>query len=336
MAYRLKRGESVPDGIKRIVIEEIDSATDRLQRCGPKDRDEAIHEARKSVKKIRGAMRLLQPELGNIYSDENARFRDLGRRLSELRDAQAVIEVFDAVAQQYAGTLQKNALAAIRGGIESAKQEKEQSIGVTALIKTAIGALRGARKRITGWPLARDGFAAIAPGLKLTYRRGRAALTKARGASNPIAYHDFRKRVKDHWYHIRLLESLWTEAQQARESSLQDLETWLGEDHNLVVLCDQIQKEPDKYGAQEYINLFLTLAAQRQKELRENSIALGYRLYEEKPREFVRRMEKLWDVWHQDPKSMKQVQKDRRTLPKKQPGKAAAVKGPATRKTPAA
>jgi CHAD domain-containing protein len=335
MAYRLKRGESVSDGIKRIVIEEIDSATERL-RCGPKDRDEAIHEARKSVKKIRGAMRLVRGELGNMYRDEDSRFRDLGRQLSELRDAQAVIEVFDAIAQQYAGSIQKSALAAIRRGIESAKREKEQSIRFGELVRTAVGALRGARKRVAGWPLECDGFEAIAPGLKRTYRRGRAALARAQDTSDPLVYHDFRKRVKDHWYHVRLLESLWTESQQARESSLHDLETWLGDDHNLVVLSEQAQKDPDRYSGQEQIRLFLTLAAQHQKELRNNSIALGQRLYEERPRQFVRRMAKLWDVWQGDPKSMKRIQKDQRTPPKKQPGRADAAKGSAMRKTPAA
>jgi hypothetical protein len=33
-------------------------------------------------------------------------------------------------------------------------------------------------------------------------------------------------------------------------------------------------------------------------------------------------MEKLWDTWHQDPKSMKEVQKEQRNTPRKQPAKA--------------
>jgi len=326
MAYRLKQGESVPDGIKRIVTEEIDSAAEGLQNCGLKDRDAAIHEARKGLKKIRGALRLVWSELGDTYRNENSCFQDVGRRLSELRDAQAVLEVFDTVVRRHQGALRTRAVTALRRGIESAKREKQRSINVIELMQTAIGSLRAARERIAGWPLQNDGFAALAPGLKLAYRRGRSALVKAERNPDPALYHEFRKRAKDHWYHIRLLESVWTEAQQARESSLHDLETWLGDDHNLVVLCDQVQKDSARYGVQQDIQLFLTLAAQYQKELRKNSVALGHRLYEEKPRQFVRRMEKLWDVWQQDPKSMRQVQKDRRTPPKKQPGRAPATK----------
>jgi CHAD domain-containing protein len=326
MAYRLKQGESVPDGIKRIVTEEIDSAAEGLQNCGLKDRDAAIHEARKSLKKIRGALRLVRSDLGDTYRNENSRFRDVGRRLSELRDAQAVLEVFHTVVRRHQGSLRKSAVTALRRGIESTKREKQQSIDMTGLMQTAIGAFRAARERVAGWPLRNDGFAALAPGLKLAYRRGRSSLVNAQSNPDPALYHEFRKRVKDHWYHVRLLESVWTEVQQARESSLHDLETWLGDDHNLVVLCAQVQKSPDRYGVRHEVQLFLSLAAQYQKELRDNSVALGHRLYEEKPRPFVRRMEKLWDVWQQDPKSMRQVQKDRRSPPKKQPGRAPATK----------
>ncbi len=72
----------------------------------------------------------------------------------------------------------------------------------------------------------------------------------------PENYHDWRKRVKDHWYHVRLLESLWTEVLEAREASLKNLETWLGDDHNLVVLCDKLTNEPEKYGEADGVQLF--------------------------------------------------------------------------------
>ena len=335
MAYRLKRSESVPEGIKRVVTGEIDSAAERLQHCGAKNRDQAIHEARKSLKKIRGVLRLVRPELGEKYREENECFRDLGRQLSEMRDAQAIGEVFESLVGHNSRGGEMDAFAGIRRGIESAKREKEQATDVERLILTTLDFLGSARERVAGWPLHNDGFTAVAAGLKRTYKRGRRALAKAQRNSNPLTYHAFRKRVKDHWYHIRLLESLWTEAQQARESSLHDLETWLGDDHNLVVLSEQMQNEPDRYGGQQNLARFLALAERYEKELRSNSLALGQRLYEEKPGEFIRRMEKLWNVWHEDPKSMKQIQKDRRESFRKRPAKA-AVKTASTRKTPAA
>ena len=48
MASHLKAGESVPDEIRRIACEELDSAATQLSGSGEKNRDEAVHEARKS------------------------------------------------------------------------------------------------------------------------------------------------------------------------------------------------------------------------------------------------------------------------------------------------
>ncbi len=63
----------------------------------------------------------------------------------------------------------------------------------------------------------------------------------------------------------------------------------------------------------------LTLAGEHQKELRENSMSLGQRVYEEKPRQFTQNMSKLWDAWQQQPDSMKEIQKEQRKAPQKQP-----------------
>src|SRR5205823_3901561 len=169
MPYRLKASESVPEGIRRIVTEEIDSASEQLSRNNGKNRDEAIHEARKSVKKIRGALRLVQPDLGATYRKENRRLSDLGRQLSQFRDAAAIIETFDSVIEKYKGSLQKNTLGSIRRGLDKSKRETEQNLDIDKVVKRAIATLGTTKKRVKAWPLKSDGFGAIAPGLKTTF-----------------------------------------------------------------------------------------------------------------------------------------------------------------------
>lgn len=326
MAYRLKKGESIPEGVRRIVHEEIASALGEFKHHSGRKRDEAIHEARKSIKKMRGLIRLVEPELGRVYRTTNTRLGDIGRKLSEIRDATAIIEVFDALAEKHKSALQTPAIAAIRRGLETSKRETEQAAGIGDAVKRATAALRSIDKQVDKWPLQRDGFGAIAPGLKERYRRGRKAMSVARKDGTPENYHEWRKRVKDHWYHVRLIESLWTEVMQAHESSLHDLETWLGDDHNLVVLCEKLEKEPEKYGEEENVRLFRAVIEQEQKELREKSLSLGERLYERKPRRFIQEVEKLWDAWQQQPESMKDEEKQQRQAAKKQPASAKSKK----------
>ncbi|HEY3936672.1 MAG TPA: CHAD domain-containing protein [Bryobacteraceae bacterium] len=288
MSYRLKKSESVPHGIKRVAMEQIESAIEQLARG--KDRVEAIHEARKSIKRIRGALRLVQCELGATYHLENARLRDVGRGLSSIRDAAAMIEVFDWLIEKHGVDF-----AQIRRALEKSKQQAEQSPGGTQVVSDAIAGLRAIGRRAEDWPLRADGFGAIAPGMASTYRRGRKALKKAQQNGSPELFHGLRKRVKEQWYQVRLLEGVWTPALEARERDLKRVETWLGDDHNLTLLQGELGRESGGYGVLEDVEHFLTLSMREQTELRTNAISRSQLLYEEKPKVFVEYIGKIWD-----------------------------------------
>ena len=326
MPYRFKAGESVPENIRRIVQEEIKSGTDQLTKTRGQ-RDEAIHEARKTVKKIRGVLRLVRSELGQTYKEENQLFREVGRQLSEIRDAAALIEVFDALAVKYKDSLQQSALRGVRAGLVLAKQEGGKAANVQKARQSADQAFRAAAKRIDSWPLKKEGFSAIAPGLKLSYEAGKKALKQVQKDPTSENYHYFRRRAKDHWYQVRLLESLWTEVQTAHENSLKKLEQWLGDDHNLVVLREKLHGEPDKFGGEEQVRLFLSLADQYQKELRETAVSMGQRVYAQKPKQFITDIAKLWETWREQPESMKQQQREERQAIRKPPQTAQRKKG---------
>jgi CHAD domain-containing protein len=303
MPYRLKAGQSVPDNVRRIVTEQIDLAVQQLRARDTKKRDEAIHEARKSIKKIRGVLKLVRPELGRIYRTENDALRSIGGKLSELRDAGAMIEMLDSLAEKYSGKLRHSSLHSIRQGLERSKREKERALQVSKVMRDAAARLLTLRKRVLQWPLSSDGFDALAWGLKDSYRRARKAMAAAKKKDKPELYHEWRKRTKDHWYYVRLLESLWIDVMEPRERNLHDLETWLGDDHNLIVLQQQLDGATEAFGDDREKTLFKALAQERRNELRENSFISGQRLFEEKPKQFVRRMAELWNIWNSSKES---------------------------------
>ena len=297
MGYRLEVGESVPKGLRRIVREEIESAEEYLggkKKGGP---DEAIHEARKSLKKVRAVLRLAQGELGATYDKENDGLRAIAADLSEIRDAAAIIETFDQLPDA------KN-FAPVRQRLIERKKQMEAAKDRDAVMEQAALALRRLGKRVRTWPLKTTGFDAVAPGLEGRYRRGRRAMKVAAETQTPECFHEWRKRVKDHWYHTRLLESLWTEEMQAREKSLKELETWLGDDHNLFVMRGLISADPAAFGETVMVDALLDLIDDRQKELRRNALSLGARVYDEKPKAFLRRVEHLWQEWQNRPKDL--------------------------------
>ncbi|MBV9443209.1 MAG: CHAD domain-containing protein [Acidobacteriaceae bacterium] len=297
MPYHFKPSETVTDAVKRIISEEIDSAVEQLKRTG-NQRDEAVHEARKSLKKIRGMLRLIQPEVGRgFYKRENGLLRDVGRKLSEIRDAGAIIEVFDDLATRYQKELTPTAQGDVRRGLKKAKAETEKELKIDEVIRETIHALGEARQRLGGLRIDSDGWNTIASGFRKYYRLGRAAMERAGDEKTPEAYHEWRKRAKDHWYHVRLLEKSWDEKAGTYEGSLKELETTLGDDHNLVVLRQRLEKEPNLYGGHDPVQLWLGLIDRRAEELRGESGRIGSGVYCLKPRKREGEFARLWEVW---------------------------------------
>ena len=94
MAFRLKLREPLPEGLKRVFCEQIDSALHLCQNPA-KQRGVTVHEVRKHLKKLRAAMRLAIGAVGkNCHAEEDRCVRKIGRLVSDLRDAQVRLQTF--------------------------------------------------------------------------------------------------------------------------------------------------------------------------------------------------------------------------------------------------
>src|ERR1700746_3490663 len=92
MGFRLKLREPLPDGLKRVFREQVESALE-LCRHPAKQRGVTVHEVRKNLKKLRAAMRLAIPEVGkNRHTREDRCVRKIGKLVSDLRDAQVRLQ----------------------------------------------------------------------------------------------------------------------------------------------------------------------------------------------------------------------------------------------------
>ena len=99
MEYRLKQGESVPEGVRRMAAGQLDTALAHLG-CEDGERDKHIHEARKATKRLRALVALVRRDLGDeVYALENQCYRGAGQRLSELRDATVLVETLDRLVE---------------------------------------------------------------------------------------------------------------------------------------------------------------------------------------------------------------------------------------------
>jgi CHAD domain-containing protein len=300
MPYRLTQGESVDKGMRRIVTEELESAVSSLRNNDDSARDEGIHEARKSIKKLRAVVRLLMPGLGPAGTNDNIALRDTGRALSTLRDAAALIETVEVLSNQYFADPAMEQLAVVRSALRRRMEDTVRGEDCRTVTGGAMASLKCLKKHPGKWQIAGGTFCAIAPGLENTYRLGRRRFKLARKNPTPENLHSLRKRVKDHWYHVRLLEGAWrlmSNGHSSRDKELRDLQDWLGEHHNLTVLRDAITADPAAFGGKKIIPAVLALISRAQDELQQQSLVLAARIYAGKPKLHMQEIGVAWDAW---------------------------------------
>jgi CHAD domain-containing protein len=280
-SYRLGAGEALPDGIARIALGRIDHALDELRGKTDSSPEEAVHEARKDMKKLRSLLRLARGELGeSVFARENVFFRDAARELAGVRDEDVMLETLDKL------DLPAGEGWELRKLVQAHRAHGGD--GRETAVRGVVAMLREARGRVPEWPLERDSFDAIADGLERTYRRGRRDLRAARAEPSVEALHEWRKRVKDLWYHHTILRRLWPPVMTAVADEAHELSNLLGDDHDLAVLSDWARGHADASPE------FFEAVERRRAALRADALALGARLYVEKPSAHVGRLGRLW------------------------------------------
>jgi CHAD domain-containing protein len=82
MSFRLKRDGSIASEIRRIVSSQLEVAISELRIVGDPESDEAVHDARRRVKKIRAVIRLVRPALDKRYRAVDRELKDVSRLLA--------------------------------------------------------------------------------------------------------------------------------------------------------------------------------------------------------------------------------------------------------------
>jgi CHAD domain-containing protein len=300
-AYRLLPDEDAASGVRRAIVGRLDKAAERLREAGEDGADgdalaEAVHGARKDLKKARAALRLVREELGEkAFKRENRALRDAARTLSASRDAEVKLATLDALAKgdgdvpPAATALWREALVADRDRIVG-----EGSGGT----EDAVAAIEAVAARAAEWKLRADGWGLLSPGLDTAYRDGREAFAALGDSADFEAVHDLRKRGKDLWYQLRLLRDAWQPVLEPTAEEIHDFTDLLGDHHDLAVLLVDLagRAEVDPV----HRETLRTLIEARQASLLAEALPTGERIYAEKPKAFSRRLRAYWRAWRSD------------------------------------
>ncbi len=294
MGYKLRPRDPAEE-VRKVARQGIDKAIEALN-VSPAERAEGVHQARKRFKELRALLRLVRKPLGSDFKRENQRLRDLGRALAESRDAAAMLESWDLLAQRFAEPFAEEGFRLARRRLNDRARRGEADIsGLDQRIDEVKSELEAFRKRVEDWKLSPKGFDLFAAGVKRTYADGCAELAKVRVDMSDHQLHEWRKRVKDHWYQTRLLEPGWPTLMQLRSDTLKRLSDMLGDDHDLAVMLELMRSQPDLFGESAQRERLEVMIAERRGELQSGALKTGSEIYLDAPDELVARWRRYWD-----------------------------------------
>lgn len=289
MVFKLEKEYPLKKNIHNVAAEEIDGCLDSLQNMGI---HEAVHDIRKRLKKLRALARLVRDEMSEEnYKSINIFFRDLGRELSDFRDLTANIESIELLRNRYGDHLYVNFFNSIIKKIEAERNQMEEKLKAEKFFSVyLVKQLKYARKDLVKWPVNSNEISIILPSLERVYKRGKLALTNAYDQQDKESFHEWRKRVKYLWYQTLLLQDTWPQFFETLEAEIHELADFLGNDHDLMVLKDKIQRDNFELKENNQKELMIAIINEFSGFLRSNAKIKGELIYAEKPKDFTKRI----------------------------------------------
>ena len=286
MSYKLDLGDDLAATVRATAREQLEEGAAVLRDEQADDPVGAVHQARKNVKKSRALLRLVRSELDDeTYRRENRSLRDAARTVAHVRDADVMVETAEAVQEHFAGRLPANAFEDLRSALT--KQADDARSGLDGRLgEDLTAALEASAARVEDWPLDGAGWSTARKGAARAYARGRKAFAVADADPTTENLHEWRKRVKDLWYHERLLKNAWPAVLEAQADEAHTLSDLLGDEHDMAVLAERLDDDPPT----KHADASLGLIDERRAELLAQIRALGRRVYAEKPKAFARRI----------------------------------------------
>ena len=282
MGYHIEKGESLATAFGRIAAEEIDLAMAQSRRL---HRGEAVHNARKALKRLRALLRSLRVAFPKkLFRAENRHIAATCRRISPLRDVHVQLR-----------TLGKLKAAASPAGDHIRRQLLRQQSSfirrIPALRKTVRALLEVSRQSLASWPLRKATAEDLASGLKRIYKQGREAFKAARKSPTPGHLHAWRKKTKSLGYGLEMIKNLGSGELSKMIRCSDILTVALGDDQDLFMVLRALDKEHRSNPASDFDRLANRISLKRAKR-QKRAFKLGEKVYGEKSGGFEKRLDR--------------------------------------------
>lgn len=251
---------------------------------------EAIHDFRKSIKRWRAFLRLIEPEFGDGARNLRRAARDSAKDLNAMRDLRACLDALED-ASKARNALGDRVLTEMRGVIE-ALLARHGDDPTDALDRQGLVRKVGEwLDTISHWDFGRIAFAQVLDALTRGYRRARRAMPNDWRHADDEALHEFRRRIIDHRYQLEFAGALWPDAAKIEFEKAQHLREILGNHRDLALLS---RLTGPHQPLARFRAKIAPAIARRQREHLAHAARIAARIFDSKPRDFRADMEKRW------------------------------------------
>jgi CHAD domain-containing protein len=293
--FHFKRKEPVAKAVRRLARELIQQALRSLDRI---EELESIHDVRKDIKKMRAILRLVRDNSpSRTYRKFTRALRKAAAPLAGARDAHVKLQAFESLVAHFKKQISIERFKRFRAELEKNCREATRLFSEKGSANNARAIFLTLSGRLADLAVERKEWGAVCPGVQTSYRLGRRDYKAVLKDPSTENFHNWRKRVKDLWYQVRLLRPIWPEQMCALSEELKTLGEYLGDDHDLSLLKEEVAAMARRNGTIGDIEALVAVIDLRQRELRSAALDLGARVYSEKPVVFSQRLGRYWKFW---------------------------------------
>jgi CHAD domain-containing protein len=233
---------------------------------------------------MRALLRLIKGTLSReVFEAENRFYKQAGRMLSPLRDA----EVLVLTAQKLRKQAKPSGQAFLRRLEKDLIIERRERLReLSSLTSSLQEALHASLRRIDRWELDSLTKKQLLHGLKRAYKKGRGKLKQARKNPTGEMLHAWRKPVKELCSDLCVMHSRLHGFGKAVIRDFDELGNCIGLDHDLSML----QSGARQHGSPAEIKAILPVIARQRRCLQKAAFKAGSKLYARKPNGFLAKL----------------------------------------------
>jgi len=215
--------------------------------------DEAVHQSRLCIKRIRAIHRLVRSGIGETaFVQQQAFYRQLTMSLGSLRDKTACIETLSGLISNRKSPVTNKLIRKYVAAIRKQRDEMMRTAIDKALFHDMVHTIKQHDVWVNQMSLDGADHEIIFKGMRKMYRQAAGIAGKLRLAPTDIEFHQFRKKVKYLGYALETLQELHPAMISYQVAELSALGRLLGKYHDLVLVLAAVESG-ERNAAQVYL-----------------------------------------------------------------------------------